>query len=68
MQWIFKNKWIIFGVILGAIAGYAYYRQIGCVSGSCPITSKPLNSTVYFSVMGGLLFSLFQKKENAKKE
>lgn len=54
------------GVIVGAIAGYLYYHYIGCVSGTCSITSKPLNSTVYGSLMGGLLFNLFVKEK--KKE
>ena len=54
------------GVIVGAIAGYLYYHYIGCVSGTCSITSKPLNSTLYGSLMGGLLFNLFVKEK--KKE
>lgn len=54
------------GLIVGAIAGYLYYQQIGCATGSCAITSKPLNSTLYGMLMGGLLFNLFvtSKKEN----
>ncbi len=53
------------GAVLGAIAGYLYYYFVGCASGSCAITSKPLNSTVYGCLMGGLLFNLFlpNKKE-----
>nr|WP_321540500.1 DUF6132 family protein [Flavobacterium piscinae] len=47
------------GVVIGLIAGYLYYQQIGCVSGTCAITSKPLNSTLYGGLMCGLLFNLF---------
>ena len=47
------------GVIVGAIAGYAYYHFVGCASGTCAITSKPLNSTLYGGLMGGLLFNMF---------
>lgn len=47
------------GILAGAIAGYLYYTNIGCVSGTCAITSKPLNSTLYGSLMGGLLFNMF---------
>ena len=48
------------GVIVGAVLGYAYYHFIGCSSGTCAITSKPINSTLYGAVVGGLLFnSLF---------
>ncbi len=54
------------GVVVGAIAGYAYYHYVGCASGTCMITSKPTNSTLYGALMGGLLFNLFIKEE--KKE
>lgn len=46
------------GVIIGLISGYAYYHYVGCASGTCSITSKPLNSTLYGGIMGGLLFSM----------
>lgn len=49
------------GVVVGAIAGYLYYFYVGCASGTCNITSKPLNSTLYGALMGGLLFNLFVK-------
>jgi len=49
------------GVVVGAVAGYIYYAQIGCLSGTCAITSKPLNSTLYGGIMGGLLFNMFVK-------
>jgi C4-dicarboxylate transporter len=49
------------GIAIGAIAGYAYYFYVGCASGTCAITSKPLNSTLYGSLMGGLLFNMFVK-------
>ncbi|TRX16685.1 hypothetical protein FNW25_12185 [Flavobacterium franklandianum] len=58
------NKAIIItgiGVIVGAIAGYLYYFYVGCASGSCAITSKPLNSTLYGATMGGLVFNMFIK-------
>jgi uncharacterized membrane protein YedE/YeeE len=49
------------GVVVGAIAGYLYYYYVGCASGSCAITSKPLNSTLYGAAMGGLVFNMFIK-------
>jgi hypothetical protein len=57
-------KWTI-GILLGAVAGYLYWFYIGCNSGSCAITSSPINSTIYGSLMGGLLLNSF---ESAKKE
>ena len=54
------------GVVIGLISGYAYYHYVGCVSGTCSITSKSLNSTLYGGVLGGLLFNMisdfFKKK------
>ena len=44
------------------MAGYAYYYYVGCDSGTCAITSKPLNSTLYGGLMGGLFFNLFVKE------
>lgn len=55
------------GVVVGLIAGYFYYQQIGCVSGTCAITSKPLNSTLYGGLMGGLLFNLFVSSPKKKE-
>jgi hypothetical protein len=40
------------GVMIGALAGYAYWFYIGCNSGTCLITSSPANSTIYGTVMG----------------
>jgi hypothetical protein len=60
------------GILLGALGGYLYYLHIGCVSGTCPITSQPLNSTMYGALMGGLLFSMLvpgkQSDTNNKKD
>jgi len=58
---IIKNKLIFIGVVLGALGGYLYYHFVGCTSGTCSITSMPVNSTVYGALMGGLAFNLFQK-------
>ncbi|MFA6467801.1 MAG: DUF6132 family protein [Bacteroidota bacterium] len=41
--------------VLGGIAGYAYYYYIGCMSGTCAITSNPYISTGYGMLIGLLL-------------
>lgn len=51
-----RMKYII-GLALGAVAGFAYYKLVGCASGTCPITSNPFVSTIYGAVMGLLLSS-----------
>jgi phage shock protein E len=68
MNFLSKNKLAITGVLVGAIAGYLYYHFIGCASGTCPITSKPLNSTLYGAMMGGLFFSLFKKEKTNSEQ
>lgn len=62
MNFINNNKLTIIGVVIGAIGGYLYYHYVGCASGTCPITSKPLNSTLYGAVMGSLFFNIFKKE------
>jgi len=46
---------MIIGAAIGGTLGFLYYKLIGCASGTCPITSKPLNSILYGAVMGLLL-------------
>lgn len=58
-----KNSLTIIGTIIGAMIGYFYWKFIGCNSGSCTITSSPINSTLYGAIMGGLLLSTFKKKQ-----
>jgi hypothetical protein len=60
-----KKAYIITGIgaIIGAISGYLYYKYVGCSSGTCRITSKPLNSTLYFALVGGLLFNMLIKEK-----
>lgn len=59
LNFIKKHKLVIAGIITGGIAGYLYWRNIGCASGTCLITSKPLNASLYGALMGGLIFSMF---------
>lgn len=59
-----KNILTIIGVPLGALAGFLYWKFVGCNSGSCAITSNPYNSTIYGAAMGGLLFSIFKNNKN----
>jgi phage shock protein E len=57
-----NNLWMI-GAVLGAVSGLLYWKYTGCISGTCTITSKPLNSMVYFSIISGLLFSMVEPKK-----
>ncbi|WP_396193904.1 DUF6132 family protein [Flavobacterium sp.] len=55
------------GILIGAVGGYAYFYFIGCAGGTCAITSKPLNSTLYGGLMGGLLFNILVPKPKQEK-
>lgn len=50
------------GICLGAIAGFAYWKFIGCASGACMISSKPINSSLYGALMGYLIAGMFKKE------
>ena len=63
MNFILKHRLSIIGIIAGALFGYLYYYFVGCASGTCAITSKPLNSTLYGAMMGGLFFNIFHKEK-----
>ncbi|CAN5437558.1 hypothetical protein BH10BAC5_BH10BAC5_27330 [soil metagenome] len=66
MKFISKYKLTFIGVFAGAVAGFLYYYYVGCASGTCAITSKPLNSTLYGAMMGGLFLSSFISKKSSE--
>ena len=66
MHWINNNKLLLAGIILGTIAGFMYWKLVGCNSGTCLITSKWHNSSAYGGLMGGLLFSIFKKEKKGE--
>jgi hypothetical protein len=60
---LFQNKLLIIGIVLGAVAGFLYWKLVGCNTGTCMITSKWPNSTAYGAVMGRLFLSIFKKEK-----
>lgn len=63
MYYLQKYMLTIIGILMGAIAGFAYYYFVGCASGTCSITSSPINSTLYGALLGGLFLNIFQKED-----
>jgi len=46
---------IITGAVIGGVAGYGYYKLVGCSTGACPITSNPITSILYGAILGVLI-------------
>ncbi|MDP1727956.1 MAG: DUF6132 family protein [Bacteroidota bacterium] len=67
MNFFLKHKLTFIGLLIGTLAGYLYYYYIGCASGTCAITSNPINSSLYGATLGGLLFNMFTS-EKTKSE
>ena len=64
----FKKNWLTFaGLAIVAIGGFLYWKYVGCTTGTCPITSSPVNSTLWGALIGGLLFNLFKTGSESKK-
>lgn len=51
---------IILGVFVGGGLGFAYYKFVGCSSGTCPLTRNPIISAIYGAVLGVLLATSFR--------
>lgn len=58
------RKWIrpILFTLGGALVGFAYYYFVGCTTGSCAITSDPVNSMMYMGLIGLLLSGVFGRE------
>ncbi len=46
---------IVIGMLAGGALGFAYYRFVGCATGTCPLTSNPWTSTLYGMLLGSLI-------------
>lgn len=56
-----KHLFNIVSLAVGALAGFFYWKFIGCKTGSYAVTSNSFNSTLYGVAMGGLLLSTLKK-------
>ena len=67
-NWIQKNKLYVAGGLLGAFTGFLYWKYVGCVTGTCAITSNPFRSILYFALTGALVFGLFKRGKKLNQE
>ncbi len=68
LNFIIKYKTYLIGIALGALAGFLYWRFIGCTSGTCPLTSKWYTTTLYGGLVGLLMGVPNKKKEKVSTE
>ena len=45
-EFIRRYGWTLLGIVAGMVGGYLYWRYVGCSTGTCPITSSPVNSSI----------------------
>ncbi len=50
---------IAIGLIAGGALGFGWYKLVGCSTGTCPLTSNPVISTIYGAVVGALVAGSF---------
>ena len=67
---LIKYRFKILFVIFGGIAGFLYWRFVGCTTGTCPITSNWYASVPYGMLFGWLISDLVKpdKKTEIKDE
>ncbi len=71
IKFINKHKLGLLLIIPGIIAGYFYWKYVGCTSGTCPITSN-WHSMVLFGgfigyFVGDSIDDFINKRKNTKE-
>lgn len=51
-DFILKHKFGVLLLIPGIIGGYLYWRYVGCLSGTCPITSSWYTMVLFGGLIG----------------
>ncbi len=67
-RFITQHKWALAGLLAGGIAGFLYWRFVGCTSGSCPIQSVWYWSTLWGAAAGYLVGDFVQDLINRRKK
>ena len=62
-NWAIQNREYFIGALLGALAGLLYWKYMSCTTGTCAISSSPVNSALFFALMGIAFSGNFKKKK-----
>lgn len=71
MEFLKKHKLVVISTLTGLLAGFLYWKFVGCLSGTCPIKSVWYLSTLFGGIFGYLTGSLvndFIEGRRKKKE
>ena len=70
-EFLLKHKYAFLLIIPGILAGFLYWKYVGCASGTCPITSNWHTMLLFGGLFGyfiGDSIDDFIKKRQNKKE
>jgi hypothetical protein len=59
---------VLSGFVLGLVFGLGWYFFIGCNTGTCGISSDPLNSALYWGIAGLVMFWPAEKKNPSQTQ
>lgn len=59
-----KYRLLLFGILIGGIAGYLYWYFVGCLDGTCPLSMSPFVNIIRGSLLGGLVLSFINGIRN----
>jgi hypothetical protein len=71
MKKLVSHKVLILGMLLGGIGGYFYWKEIGCVTGNCPLKSQWQTMIPYGMFIGYIVSDFIQsniKRSKSKGE
>ena len=68
MEFLKKHKLVVISTVTGLLAGFLYWKFVGCLSGTCPIKSVWYLSTLFGGVIGYLSGSIVNDFIEARRK
>lgn len=66
MKKLSSYKWTLLGIALGGLGGFLYWKEIGCLTGTCPLQSH-WQTMVPYGMLFGYLGADFIQQFTQKK-